>query len=223
MCYQSRLKAGLKTLKAGLKTLKPMYNWRKMTEDERGYALEIRHRRSFPKHSPPHFDFAGERQYLVTAACYEHAPIIGVSSDRMTECEYEILSACQKFCAEIYAWCVLPNHYHILLKTEQVKGLRKELGLFHGRFSFQWNGQDGQRGRQVWHNCFERALKSERHFWASLNYVHNNPVHHGYVKKWQDWPWSSANRFLEQFGKEKAAEIWRDFPLLDYGKKWDNF
>jgi putative transposase len=64
-------------------------------------------------------------------------------------------------------------------------------------------------------------MKSERHFWASLNYVHHNPVHHGYVKHWQDWPWSDAKVFLEKIGHGKALEIWGNYPILDYGKKWD--
>jgi putative transposase len=81
--------------------------------------------------------------------------------------------------------------------------------------------KDQQRGRQVWYNCFERPIKSERHFWATLNYVHHNPVHHGYVERWQEWPWSSAAIFLESIGKEKAKGIWKDYPILDYGKKWD--
>lgn len=64
-------------------------------------------------------------------------------------------------------------------------------------------------------------MKSERHFWATLNYVHHNPVHHGYVKQWQDWPFSSARDYLAEMGKERAAEVWREYPLLDYGKDWD--
>jgi putative transposase len=139
----------------------------------------------------------------------------------MTLCEEEVLKACREFSSEIYARCVLPNHYHVLLKTEQIKSLRAELGQFHGRSSFTWNGEDGQRGRKVWHNCFERPMKSARHFWATMNYVHHNPVHHGCVEQWQDWPWSSAAEFLEQVGRERAEQIWREYPILDYGKKWD--
>ncbi|MDQ3130976.1 MAG: transposase [Acidobacteriota bacterium] len=200
-----------------------MYLWRKMDEKQREDAMNYRRSRRFPKHCPPHFDFEGERQYLITPACYEHFHIVGKSPERMTYCETEILETCEKFSSAIYAWCILPNHYHVLLKTEQIKLLRKEIGLFHGRASFKWNGEDNARGRQVWHNCFERAMKSERHFFASLNYVLHNPVHHGYCERWQDWQWSNAKEYLEQIGKEKASAIWRDYPILDYGKKWDVF
>jgi len=74
---------------------------------------------------------------------------------------------------------------------------------------------------RFWFNCFDRVIKSHRHFWASVNYVHHNPVEHGYVDNWQDWLWSSAVEFLERVGRERALQIWREFPILDYGKKWD--
>jgi putative transposase len=49
-------------------------------------------------------------------------------------------------------------------------------------------------------------MKSERHFWVTLNYVHHNPVHHGYVKRWLDWPWSSARQYLAETGLGKRSK-----------------
>jgi putative transposase len=92
----------------------------------------------------------------------------------------------------------------------------------HGTLSFQWNGEEQTRGRQVWCGAVERFMRNERHFWATMNYVHNNPVHHGYVDRWQDWPYSSAREYLEQVGQDEAARIWKRFPILGYGKNWDD-
>ncbi len=198
-----------------------MYEWRRMTAEQQASILKLRQAQRRPWHSPPHLDLEADLQYLVTAACYEHEGIIGKCSDRMTECEDELLKVVHELCSATYAWCVLPNHYHLLLKTERIKDVRQALALFHGRSSYRWNGEDTARGRKVWFNCFERPMKSERHLWASLNYVHHNPVYHGYVAHWQDWPWSSAADFLRQIGREKAEAIWREYPILEYGKKWD--
>ena len=198
-----------------------MYTWRKLSLEQQLKCLELRKAQGQPWHSPPHFEYEGTHQFLVSATCYEHAYIIGESPARMTECENEVLRICREFCLSLYAWCILPNHYHTLVKTDRIHELRQALGQFHGRSSFRWNGEDDCRGRKVWYNCFERRIKSERHFWASLNYVHNNPIHHGYVERWQDWPWSSASEFIERVGRERALEIWREYPVLDYGKKWD--
>ena len=198
-----------------------MYDWRRMTDEERQQALQIRRARKLPWHSPPHLDFDGVHQYLMSSACYEHAHVIGQSSERLSECEQELIGICHDFCLSVYAWCILPNHYHTVVKTDRIKELRHELGRFHGRSSFKWNEEDNSHGRKVWHNCFERRIKSERHFWATLNYVHHNPVHHGYVDRWQDWPWSSASEFLNSVGRSRALDAWRKYPILDYGKKWD--
>jgi putative transposase len=198
-----------------------MYDWRKLTPQQREDALTERKRRHSPWHSPPHWDYEGELTFLVSATCFEHVPVIGKDPSRMVECEQTLLSVCQDCEANVYAWCLLPNHYHLLLRTDRIKELRKQLGLFHGRSSFNWNSEDNKRGRQVWHNCFDRPMKSERHFWVTLNYVHHNAVHHGYVERWQDWPYSSAAKFLDTVGRDKAMEIWNAYPILDYGKKWD--
>jgi len=198
-----------------------MYDWRKMSDVERQQALESRRVRKLPWHSPPHLDFAGTHQYLISAACYEHAHIIGQSSHRLNECEEELLKVCNNFCLSLYGWCILPNHYHTVVKTDRIRELRHALGRFHGRTSFRWNDEDRGRRRKVWHNCFERPIKSERHFWATLNYVHHNPVYHGYVHHWQDWPWSSARQFLNDVGRNRALEVWLRYPILNYGKKWD--
>ena len=198
-----------------------MYYWRSLSDEQRDEVREYRRIQRYPKHSPPHFDFDGPTRYLITAACYEHKHIPGKSASRMTECELGVLEACEKFADEIYSWCILPNHYHVLLETEVIASLRNQLGLFHGRTSYKWNTEDDARGRQVWHNCFERKIRSERHYFASLNYVLNNAVYHGYTKRWQDWNWSNATEYLNAVGKSKAIEIWREYPILDYGKKWD--
>jgi REP-associated tyrosine transposase len=139
----------------------------------------------------------------------------------MAQCESDVLEVCSECDTEVHAWCILPNHYHLLVNTDNVINLRKSLGRFHGRSSYFWNKQDEKKGRKVWFNSFERPMRSERHFWASINYIHNNPVHHWYAKRWQDWPWSSAADFLERVGRERAAEIWKGYPLLEYGKDWD--
>ena len=198
-----------------------MYDYRYMTPTQRSEAVEYRRLRERPWHSPPHWKFQGLLQFMISGSCYEHHQIIGSTPERMTECEDSLLDVCNRFAANVYAWCVLPNHYHLLLQTDQLQDLRTQLGRLHGRTSFKWNGEDDCRGRKVWHNCLDRGIKSHRHFWASVNYVHHNPVHHGYVDKWTEWPWSSAGAFVLRVGRETASKIWREYPILDLGKTWD--
>src|SRR5262249_27483165 len=111
---------------------------------------------------------------------------------------------------------------HALVETSKIRGLLREIGLLHGRSSFTWNGEESTRGRKVFFRAADRAIRSERHYWATLNYVHHNPVHHGYVAQWPEWPWSSALEYLKQTDPEEAKRIWRDYPLKDYGRGWDD-
>ncbi len=42
----------------------------------------------------------------------------------MTNFEADLLSACAKFAVSTYAWCILPNHYHVLARTDDIEALR---------------------------------------------------------------------------------------------------
>jgi putative transposase len=133
----------------------------------------------------------------------------------------ELLSAVATVAAGIHAWCVLPNHYHLLVTTPDLRSSVWALGKLHGRSSFQWNREEDSRGRKVWHGAADRFMRGERHFWATMNYIHHNPVRHGYVKHWLDWPYSSAREFLTGLGRSEAERVWREYPLEDYGRGWD--
>ncbi|MBN1999451.1 transposase [candidate division KSB1 bacterium] len=199
-----------------------MYEWRKMTPQQRKEILRWREKSGRPWHSPPHVENQS-CTYHISAACYEHKPHIGFSPQRMQSFSETLLNQIAEQGANLYAWCVLPNHYHLLVYTQSLKKFEKILGKLHGRTSYEWNGEENRRGRKVWFNCADRYIRSERHFWATVNYVHHNPVHHKYVKKWEDWPFSSVREYLQKVGKENAAQIWRDYPILGYGKGWDDF
>ncbi len=77
-------------------------------------------------------------------------------------------------------------------------------------------------GRKVFFRVADRAMRSERHFLATLNYVHHNPVRHGYVARWTDWPWSSASEYFSRVGWSEAERRWREYPIGDYGRGWDD-
>jgi putative transposase len=197
-----------------------MYRWRRMTPEQQRAALAERQHYRLPWHGPPHYT-SDSALYLITAACYEHRPIIGFSAQRMTEFEAELVQTSSAHAEQLFAWIVLPNHYHLLVHAPDVKGLLGAFGQLHGRTSHRWNGENASRGRKVWHRAAETEMKSERHFWATLNYVLHNAVRHGYVERWQDWPYSSAVQYLAEVSREEAERRWHEYPILNYGKDWD--
>ena len=196
----------------------PRYLWRQLNEKQREELLAWRKQRGYPWHSPPNF---GHLRFLISAACFEHYHHIGHSPERMDHFSRDLLAVFEAHAGETFAWCVLPNHYHALVEAPDIKRLLHELGLLHGRISHAWNGDEQTRGRRVFFRVVERAMRSDRHYWVTLNYIHHNPVRHGYAEHWTDWRWSSATQYLAQTGLEEAKRIWRTYPVSDYGKDWD--
>jgi putative transposase len=199
----------------------PNYLWRQLSPTQKNELLTWRKSRGKPWHSPPHPPHPGSHRFHITAACFEHQPHIGHTPARMDAFACDLLAVLEAHAQHTFAWCVLPNHYHVLVESSDLLGLMRELGRLHGRTSHAWNGEENARGRRVFFRAADRAMRSDAHFWATLNYVHHNPVHHAYVERWTNWPWSSAGEYLAQTGQEEAQRIWRAYPLDKYGEGWD--
>jgi len=114
------------------------------------------------------------------------------------------------------AWVILDNHSHILVKSKVGAELNRFIGRWHGRTSFDINGLDGARGRQVWHNFWDTCIRSEVDYWTRFNYIHYNPIKHGYVKQCEDWPFSSYRHYLEHKGKMWLMDAFERYPVIDF-------
>jgi len=196
-----------------------MYNWLKMTAAQREETLRDRQEHHVPWHSPPHFGVE-HNVYLLTAACYDHKPLMKTAA-RRDEWEIALLDMFEKAEADVRAWVILPNHWHVLA-TVVLPRLRPMIGRLHNGKATQWNREDNTPGRKVWHGFSDRWIRNDRHFFASLNYVHANPVKHGYVANAADWKWSSLHTYLEKVGRETLKEWWQEYPINEYGNGWDD-
>jgi putative transposase len=197
------------------------YEYRKLSLEEQGAVVETRRQRGFPLHSPPH-PFREAGSYLITAAIFEHAPIME-SPKRRTKFQEKLLRGFQEIQAGIIGWVILPNHYHILINVESLDSVSSLLKHIHGLTSHEWNQQDDLLNkRKVWYRFSDRAIRNEFHLCQTLNYIHYNPFKHGYVKDVYDWPWSSLFMYVEEDGKDWLQEHWKKFlPAGDFGKGWD--
>ncbi len=196
-----------------------MYDYRRWTPEQRLLAVTERIQRGFPWHSPPHLNApAGYR--IVSGTCFEHREFLS-TPERLAWFEQELLTTLRTAGIGCAAWCVLPNHYHALVWITEIKEFSRQLGQLHGRTSHRMNIEDASAGRRVWFRSNDRCMRSARHYCATLNYIHNNPVKHGYVQKWTDWPYSSVHWYLAVHGREWLLDLWREYPVLNYGDKWD--
>ena len=59
-----------------------------------------------------------------------------------------LLAVLEAHANQTFAWCVLPNHYHALVETADIKGLIYQLGRLHGRTSHAWNAENRLAGEK---------------------------------------------------------------------------
>lgn len=197
------------------------YDYKKLSPEQRQAILQNRLEAGYPSHSPPH-PFRQTGYYLITAANYLHEPIMA-NPERLSDFESRLIKSLGKVNTEIVGWVILPNHYHILIGVEVFNNISIALKQIHGASSREWNIADNQTGnRRVWYKFSDRMIRNEAHLYTALNYIHFNPVKHGYVKDAYDWPWASLIEYREEQGREWLREKWRVHPLHDFGKGWDD-
>jgi putative transposase len=198
------------------------YEYRNLTPKEREEIVNYRRERGYPLHAPPH-PFRGAGAYLISAANFEHCPIMS-SPERCTEFEVRLLNAIKEIADDLIAWTVLPNHYHVLISIRSLDDVSMALKHLHGRTSREWNIEDNLTGkRRIWYKFADRYIRSDVQLRTAFNYIHYNPVKHGYVNNPYDWPWSSLQMYYEDRGQDWLQEQWKTYqPPIDFGKDWDN-
>lgn len=98
---------------------------------------------------------------------------------------------CGRAGTAVWAWCLMPNHVHLILVPGHQDGLRAALAAVHRRYTWQVNQREGWRGH-LWQSRFASAPMDEAHLHACLRYVELNPVGARLVDRAEDWRWSSA-------------------------------
>ena len=135
--------------------------------------------------------------------------------------------------ADTLAWCLMPNHLHLLVKIKSEaelvgffkdKNLVKDLtGLLRDRhqdlsglelevelerliilqFSHLFNAYTKaynkvyQRRGSLFVRAFKRKeITTDSYYTSIIQYIHRNPVHHGFAKQLTDWPWTSYHSYL---------------------------
>ena len=174
-----------------------------------------------PLHHPPHLYF-DDTWYIITSSVYQRQHLFQPRGYKEALRE-QLKTLALDFEMQLKAWVILDNHYHLLIKTKVGATLPKFLARLHGRVAFEINGQDKRRGRQVWHNYWDTCLYTDRDFWMRFNYIHHNPIKHGYVKRMKDWEFSSYRFYLEHKGIEWLADTWERYPVIDFSDPRDVF
>lgn len=89
------------------------------------------------------------------------------------------------------AWCLMPNHVHLILVPTGPDALRAALADAHRRYSRRVNFAKGWTG-YLWQGRFASYPMDDAHLMTAIRYVELNPVKAKLVRRAEDWRWSSA-------------------------------
>ncbi|ETR65555.1 MAG: transposase [Candidatus Magnetoglobus multicellularis str. Araruama] len=103
---------------------------------------------------------------------------------------------CSHYNVEIWTYCLMPNHVHLIAVPQDKQGLNLAIAEAHKRYSRQVNFREGWRGH-LWQGRFASFIMDESYLLACAKYILLNPVRAKLVKAPEDWPWSSIKFHLD--------------------------
>ena len=130
---------------------------------------------------------------------------------------------CETHGVAIWAYCLMPNHVHLVAVPDNEEALARAIGEAHRRYTQIVNEREGWRGH-LWQGRFSSYVMDERYLRACVRYVETNPVRAGLVTSPTDWPWSSAQAHAAQRNDslvtvqpllDMVAEPWAEFLTVE--------
>jgi len=113
-------------------------------------------------------------------------------SDADYEAYRDLMAAhCAACGVKVWAWCLMPNHVHLVVVPSTAESLAAAIGEAHRRYTRRVNFREGWRGH-LWQERFFSCVLDGRHALAAVRYVERNPVRARLVRRAWEWPWSSA-------------------------------
>lgn len=97
----------------------------------------------------------------------------------------------KRYPLELFAYCLMPNHFHLLLRTMQAQDLSRGMQWFMTSHVRRYHRHYGSSGH-IWQGRFKSFIVQENdHLLTVARYVEGNPLWAGIVRTLAEWPWSS--------------------------------
>src|ERR1700735_2596958 len=116
---------------------------------------------------------------------------------------------------EVWAYCLMPNHVHLILNPRRAEGLGRAVGEAHRRYTNFINARSRWTGH-LFQSRFASVAMDESHLKSAVSYVSLNPVRARLVSRAEQWAWSSVRAHLA--GEDDSLVSVR--PVLG---RWPNF
>lgn len=95
---------------------------------------------------------------------------------------------------EIWAYCLMPNHVHLIAVPAEKDSLALLFRYAHSRYTRRVNIRENWVGH-LWQERFHSAVMDEQHLLAAVRYVELNPVRAGLCNRAAEWSWSSVHAY----------------------------
>ena len=123
--------------------------------------------------------------------------------------------------ASFYAYCLIPNHFHFLIKVNSLEAIKKRYAEIKSKdfvkqdsvvtseflmeqfsncfnaYTKAFNIAYNRKGKLFMEHLHRKQVESDVYFTKVIHYIHANSLHHGLAKKFSDWPYSSYSAFLK--------------------------
>lgn len=96
-----------------------------------------------------------------------------------------------RFGLDVWGYCLMNNHVHLLVCPRQRKSLARAIGNAHRQHAERINRRHGWCGH-LWQARYFSTLLDERHLWCAVRYIELNPVRAGLARRAEEYRWSSA-------------------------------
>ncbi len=122
---------------------------------------------------------------------------------------------CARCGVAVWAYCLMPNHVHLIVVPRSADGLRRAVGEAHRRYTRRVNFRQGWRGH-LWQGRFASFVMDELYTLSCARYVERNPVRAGLCRRPEQYRWSSAAAHVA--GQDDG--LVRVAPLLRLDPQW---
>ncbi len=125
---------------------------------------------------------------------------------------------CAQWNVEVWAYCLMPNHAHLIVVPSTKESLAGAIGEAHRRYTYQLNMRNEWSG-YLWQGRFASFPMDEAHLYMAARYVELNPVRAKLVNRPEQYPWSSAAAHLS--GRDDR--LVKVKPLLELFGDWNSY
>ena len=130
---------------------------------------------------------------FITSVTANRQPLLAQYADILKRA---VRNAAKKSRFSIVAWVILPDHFHAIIDCPD-GDTPKIVQKVKLAFSVPWRRLSGCCGR-VWQSRYwDHIIRTDEDMKRHIEYIHYNPVKHGFVLSPRLWPHSSFHKYLQ--------------------------